>query len=86
MIDKKRWDEIRELNAMDKIKVEVEVPCGRKIWFNKLGYEVCGTIEVCLHACPDEEIQGNVNGCKAFLRDAFCLGEHGLDDLEDDED
>ena len=53
-----------------KRPAEYEFPCGKKKILDKRSincYDILGSLESCLHNCPDREIRGNVNSCPYYL-------------------
>jgi len=45
--------------------------CGKKAELHKQevnSFNVLGEMEACLHGCPDENIQGDVNGCTEWKK------------------
>jgi len=49
-----------------KRPVEYEYPCGKREFLHKREvncFNCLGDMEACLHCCPDEHVNGDVNGC-----------------------
>ena len=50
--------------------IEYVLPCGLKADLHKSDvnkYGLFGSFDACLHECPDEKIDGDVNSCKTWL-------------------
>ena len=48
---------------------EYTFPCGKKAIFHKQEincYNILGFMEACMHACPDERIEGDIHNCYDF--------------------
>ena len=73
--DKENVSQLSKWEASELIQVLLKRPtqyvfvCGRKAILDKQeinGFNVLGEIEACGHACPNNEIQGDVNNCPDF--------------------
>ncbi len=82
-VDKRSISELSLNEASELIQlllkrpVEYEYPCGKKEFLQKQDvnrFNVLGDMEACLHSCPDEKINGDVNGCPYWK--GFHTGWH----------
>lgn len=69
---KKSISQLSKKQASELIKILLQRPaeyffaCGKKVILHKREvncYHVLGDLEGCIHACPDEAINGDVNNC-----------------------
>ena len=66
-LSKKEGGEL--IQILLKRQSEYTFPCGKKTILNKQKincYNVLGFMEACMHACPDERINGNIHNCSDF--------------------
>jgi hypothetical protein len=73
--NKEKIPELSKREASELIEILLRRPteyvfiCGRKAILPKKDvnrFNVLGHMEACLHACPDEKIGGDVNGCPDY--------------------
>ena len=89
--NKKEVSELSKAEASKLITIVLKRPteyvfnCGRKAILNKREvncFHVLGDLEGCLHACPNPQVAGNVNGCPDCKGQVDSDDEAGEDDRE----
>ena len=94
--NKKDVSQLSKREASELIQILLKRPteytfvCGKKAILPKQevnSYNVLGELEGCLHSCPDEKIDGDVNSCPHFLEWYRNEGmqEDGIDETDDKE-